>query len=183
MLLPPSPSTLIQGLYEYTPRRFGDSRGYFAETFSARELERQGILDHFVQDNQSLSSQHVMRGLHFQKPPHAQAKLVRVVTGRALDVAVDLRRASPTYGQYHMVLLDSAIGNTFYIPIGFAHGFLSLEDNTILQYKCSDYYHPATEGALLWNDPTLNIDWGVLEPLVSDKDAAAQLFADFESPF
>ncbi len=180
----PTTPTLIQGLYEFTPRRFADARGYFAETYSARDLAKAGIHDVFVQDNQSLSAQYVLRGLHFQKPPHAQAKLVRVVTGRALDVAVDLRRDSPTFGQHHAVILDSAIGNAFYIPVGFAHGFLSLEPDTTLFYKCTDYYHPETEGALRWNDPALNIDWGgLITPLVSDKDAIAPLLAEIESPF
>ena len=179
-----SPSPLIPGLYEFTPRRFADARGYFAETYSARALAAAGITDVFVQDNQSVSARGVLRGLHFQKPPHAQAKLVRVVTGRALDIAVDLRPNSPTFGQHHSVILDAAIGNTFYIPIGFAHGFLALEDNTLLFYKCTDYYHPETEGALRWNDPALNIDWGdLVEPLVSEKDAAAPLLSEVGSPF
>jgi dTDP-4-dehydrorhamnose 3,5-epimerase len=179
-----STPTLIEGLYEFTPRRFADARGYFAETYSARDMAKAGIHDVFVQDNQSLSARHVLRGLHFQRPPHAQAKLVRVVTGRAIDVAVDLRAGSPTYGQHHAVLLDAAIGNTFYIPVGFAHGFLSLEDDTMLHYKCTDYYHPASEGSLRWNDPALAISWGdLIEPLVSEKDAAAPLLSDFVTPF
>ncbi|MBC7449626.1 MAG: dTDP-4-dehydrorhamnose 3,5-epimerase [Hymenobacteraceae bacterium] len=176
--------TLIQGLFEFTPRRFADARGYFAETYSARALAAAGITDVFVQDNQSVSARGVLRGLHFQKAPHPQAKLVRVVTGRALDIAVDLRAGSPTFGQHHAVVLDAAIGNTFYIPVGFAHGFLSLEDGTTLHYKCTDYYHPETEGALRWNDPSLGIDWGgLVEPLVSEKDAAAPLLRDFVTPF
>ena len=176
---------LLTGLYEFTPRRFADARGYFAETYSARALAQAGVTDVFVQDNQSVSARGVLRGLHFQKPPHAQAKLVRVLTGRALDIAVDLRPHSPTFGQHHALILDAALGNTFYIPIGFAHGFLALEDNTMLHYKCTDYYHPETEGALRWNDPALGIDWGALagEPLVSEKDAAAPLLREFVTPF
>ncbi len=177
-------ATLIQGLYEFTPRRFADARGYFVETYSARALAAAGITDVFVQDNQSVSARGVLRGLHFQKPPHAQAKLVRVVTGRALDVAVDLRAGSPTFGQHHAVILDAAVGNTFYIPVGFAHGFLALEDGTTLHYKCTDYYHPETEGALRWDDPALGIDWrGLVEPLVSEKDAAAPLLSEIVAPF
>ena len=175
---------LLPGLHQFTPHRFADARGYLAETYSARVLAAVGITDVFVQDNHSLSARRVLRGLHFQKPPYAQAKLVRVVTGRALDVAVDLRAHSPTFGQHSAVVLDAAIGNTLYIPAGFAHGFLALEDATTLFYKCSDYYHPEAEGALRWNDPELNIDWGgVVEPLVSEKDAAAPLLRDFVTPF
>ena len=175
---------LIQGLYEFTPRRFADARGYFAETYSARSLAAAGINDIFVQDNQSVSARGVLRGLHFQKPPHPQAKLVRVLTGRALDVAVDLRAGSPTFGQHQTVILDSAIGNTFYIPVGFAHGFLALEDDTMLHYKCTDYYHPETEGALRWDDPALGIDWGgLVKPLVSEKDAIAPLLHELVTPF
>lgn len=179
------PDTLIPGLYEFTPRRFTDARGYFVETYSVRALAAAGITEVFVQDNQSVSARGVLRGLHFQKPPHAQAKLVRVIAGRALDIAVDLRAGSPTFGQHHAVILDAALGNTFYIPAGFAHGFLALEDDTMLHYKCTDYYHPETEGALRWNDPALGIDWGQLvgEPLVSEKDAAAPLLREFVTPF
>ncbi len=184
MPLPLSAPPPIQGLYEFTPRRFTDARGYFAETYSAQALAAVGITDVFVQDNQSLSARGVLRGLHFQKPPHAQAKLVRVVAGRALDIAVDLRAGSPTFGRHQAVILDAAIGNSYYIPVGFAHGFLALEDNTLLFYKCTDYYHPETEGALRWNDPALGLDWGTMvEPLVSEKDAVAPLLADFVTPF
>ena len=168
----------------FTPRRFADERGYFAETYSARVLAQHGVTTAFVQDNQSVSRRGVLRGLHFQRPPHAQAKLVRVVAGRALDVVVDIRRSSPTYGQQYSLVLDAAIGNALFIPEGFAHGFLALEEDTVFFYKCSDYYHPETEGALRWDDPTLGIDWGhEVAPLVSDKDAVAPLFAGFEPAF
>ena len=175
----------LAGLHEFTPRRFADARGYFVETYNARALAAAGITADFVQDNQSVSAQGVLRGLHFQKPPHAQAKLVRVIAGRALDITVDLRAASPTFGQHHAVILDAALGNTLFIPVGFAHGFLALEPDTLLHYKCTDYYYPETEGALRWNDPALGIDWGALAtaPLVSDKDALAPLLRDFVTPF
>lgn len=177
-------TALLSGLIEFTPRRFADDRGWFAETFSVRDsAARYGIHTEFVQDNQSVSRQGVLRGLHFQRPPHAQAKLVRVTAGRALDVAVDIRQASPTYGQHYATILDAALGNTLFIPEGFAHGFLALEDDTVLLYKCSDYYYPETEGALCWNDPALGIDWGITDPLVSPKDVAAPGFAGFDSPF
>ena len=174
----------LAGLIEFTPRRFADARGYFAETYSARTLAAAGIPDAFVQDNESRSAKGVLRGLHFQRPPHAQAKLVRVVTGRVLDVTVDLRAASPTFGHHHGVILDAALGNTLYIPAGFAHGFLALEDDTLLHYKCTDYYHPEAEGAICWNDPDLGIEWGTtVTPVVSAKDAAAPRLAEVVTPF
>ncbi len=174
----------LAGLIEFTPRRFADARGYFAETYSARALAAAGIPNAFVQDNESRSAKGVLRGLHFQRPPHAQAKLVRVVTGRVLDVTVDLRAASPTFGHHHGVILDAVQGNTLYIPAGFAHGFLALEDDTLLHYKCTDYYHPEAEGAICWNDPDLGIEWGAtVTPVVSAKDAAAPRLADLVTPF
>jgi dTDP-4-dehydrorhamnose 3,5-epimerase len=174
----------LAGLIEFVPRIFADDRGVFFETFSARLMAESGAAAEWVQDNQSNSKKGVLRGLHFQRPPHAQAKLVRVGHGRALDVAVDLRRDSPTYGQHQMVELTAAKGNLLYIPIGFAHGFMALEDNTIFLYKCSDYYAPATEGGLRWDDADLNINWGTeVAPLVSPKDDELPLFKDFVSPF
>jgi dTDP-4-dehydrorhamnose 3,5-epimerase len=136
-----------------------------------------------VQDNQSSSARGVLRGLHFQRPPHAQAKLVRVAQGRALDVIVDLRRDSATYGQHMAVELDAQRYNMLYVPIGFAHGFVALEDHTLFLYKCSDYYQPSAEGGLRWNDPTLNINWGIDHPNVSDKDQVLPLLENFDSPF
>ncbi|MCC9166489.1 dTDP-4-dehydrorhamnose 3,5-epimerase [Pontibacter harenae] len=173
----------IEGLIEFTPRVFKDDRGYFLETFSQKWFEPFGINPIFVQDNQSFSKKGVLRGLHFQTPPHAQAKLVRVSTGRALDVAVDLRKGSKTYGQHATCLLDSEKQNQFYIPEGFAHGFVALEDDTTFLYKCTDYYAPSAEGGLIWNDPALGIDWGIAEPLVSPKDEVLPLLQDFDSPF
>ncbi|WP_347157328.1 dTDP-4-dehydrorhamnose 3,5-epimerase [Pontibacter chitinilyticus] len=173
----------IEGLIEFIPRVFRDDRGYFLETFSQWWFEPFGVSPVFVQDNQSVSSKGVLRGLHFQRPPQAQAKLVRVTAGKALDVAVDLRKGSPTYGQHVTCLLDAVQHNQFYIPAGFAHGFVALEDNTTFLYKCTDFYAPATEGGILWNDPALGIDWGIAAPLVSSKDEVLPLLQDFNSPF
>ena len=173
----------IDGLIEFLPRVFRDDRGYFLETFSLKWFEQFGKQPDFVQDNQSVSKKGVLRGLHFQKPPHAQAKLVRVTSGRALDVAVDLRKDSSTFGQHATCLLDAEKQNLFYIPEGFAHGFVALEENTTFLYKCTDFYAPATEGGILWSDPELNIDWGVSDPLVSPKDEVLPLLKNFNSPF
>lgn len=173
----------IEGLIEIQPRLFRDPRGYFLESFNVEAFEKAGLPTNFVQDNQSLSSAGVLRGLHFQAPPYAQGKLVRVITGKALDVAVDIRKSSPTYGQYHQVLLDAALQNMFYIPPGFAHGFLTLEDHTIFAYKCTNIYNKASEGGLLWNDPELQIDWGIASPLVSEKDQIQPTLSHLESPF
>ena len=175
----------LPGLLEFRPRIFGDPRGAFFESFSARTMENLGLphLD-WVQDNQSISKAGTLRGLHFQKPPHAQAKLVRVAQGRALDVVVDIRRDSPTFGQHAKVLLTAELGNAFYVPVGFAHGFVALDDDTLFLYKCSDYYAPAAEGGLRWDDPALGIDWGFAgEALVSPKDAILPTLAELESPF
>lgn len=173
----------IEGVVEFQPRVFRDERGYFLETFSQKWFEPLDVTPVFVQDNQSVSAKGVLRGLHFQKPPHAQAKLVRVSSGRALDIAVDLRRNSPTFGQHVACILDAEKHNLFYIPEGFAHGFMALEDNTTFLYKCTDFYAPETEGGILWNDPALSIDWGIAEPLVSPKDEVLPLLQDFSSPF
>ena len=173
------------GLLEFRPRVFGDPRGAFFESFSARTMEGLGLphLD-WVQDNQSISKVGTLRGLHFQRPPHAQAKLVRVAQGRALDVVVDIRRDSLTFGQHATVELTAALGNVLYVPVGFAHGFVALEDNTLFLYKCSDYYAPAAEGGLRWDDPALGIEWGFNgEALVSPKDAILPTLAELESPF
>jgi dTDP-4-dehydrorhamnose 3,5-epimerase len=173
----------LAGVVEFTPRVFGDARGVFFESFSARLMEQAGVRHEWVQDNQSCSARGVLRGLHFQRPPHAQAKLVRVAQGRALDVIVDLRRDSATYGQQLLVELDARRCNLLYVPIGFAHGFVALEDDTLFLYKCSDYYQPSAEGGLLWNDPTLNINWGIEHPNVSEKDQLLPRFSNFQSPF
>lgn len=165
----------IRGLVEFRPKIFNDDRGSFFESFRMDILQREGIDKSFVQDNQSFSYKNVLRGIHFQKKPHEQAKLIRVVYGKALDVAVDLRPDSDTYGKYQMVILDSVTNNMFYIPEGFGHGFLALE-NCILQYKCTAYYHPASDSGIIWDDPDLGIDWGIDEPILSAKDAALPSF-------
>src|SRR6478609_3927815 len=173
----------LKGVIEYTPKKFGDSRGWFMESYNRQALEDIGINATFVQDNQSLSGKNVLRGLHFQKPPFGQAKLVRVLSGRALDVVVDIRNDSPTYGQHLTVILDAEKSNQLFIPIGFAHGFLTLEDNTTFFYKCSDYYNKESEGGLLWNDPALGINWNVTDPIVSEKDQILPGITDFITPF
>jgi dTDP-4-dehydrorhamnose 3,5-epimerase len=173
----------LKGVIEYTPRKFGDSRGWFMESYNRQALEKAGVDAVFVQDNQSFSVKNVLRGLHFQKPPFAQAKLVRVLSGKALDVIVDIRKDSPTYGQHLTVLLDAETSNQLYVPVGFAHGFLTLEDNTTFFYKCSDYYNKESEGGLLWNDPELGIEWNATDPVVSDKDQILPGIKDFVSPF
>jgi dTDP-4-dehydrorhamnose 3,5-epimerase len=175
----------IPGLLLLTPRRFGDDRGFFAETWSRRVLQDAGITLDFVQDNHSLSRRvGTVRGLHFQSPPHAQAKLVRCGRGRLFDVAVDLRRGSPTYGQWAGAELSAENGVQLLIPAGFGHGFVTREPDTEIVYKCSDYYSPECDGGIRWNDPDIGIDWGVSEASgLSDKDAKAPLLADFASPF
>nr|MBP7180680.1 dTDP-4-dehydrorhamnose 3,5-epimerase [Dysgonamonadaceae bacterium] len=153
--------TAIPGVFIVEPKVFGDPRGYFFESYS-EEWFRQNIADtHFVQDNESRSGYGVLRGLHFQKPPFAQAKLVRVVLGRVLDVAVDIRPHSSTFGQYVAVELSEENKLQFFLPRGFAHGFVVLSDEAVFQYKCDNYYAPQAEGGILWNDPTLNIDWQI----------------------
>ncbi len=173
----------IEGLVVVEPTVFEDDRGYFFESYNHKEFIANGIAETFVQDNQSKSQKNVLRGLHFQKPPYAQAKLVRVIHGSVLDVAVDIRKDSPTYGSYHLELLSAENKKMFYLPAGFAHGFLTLEDDTIFSYKCSNVYDSASEDALLWNDKDLNIDWGILDPVLSGKDAEAKSFNEFKSPF
>lgn len=159
----------LEGLLEIIPTVYKDERGYFFETYNKQAFEAHGLPTHFVQDNQSFSKKGVVRGLHFQREPHAQGKLVRVVMGRVLDFAVDIRPNSPTFGQYEAVELDATRGNLFYVPEGFAHGFVALEDSVFI-YKCTNLYNKASEGGILWNDPTLNIDWQVTNPIVSSKD-------------
>jgi dTDP-4-dehydrorhamnose 3,5-epimerase len=162
-------STPIEGLIEIFPRVFPDSRGYFFESFRQDWLTNQGIEENWVQDNQSFSQKGTVRGLHFQRAPFAQAKLVRVISGKVLDVVVDLRKGSETFGAVFSTVLDADRNNQLYIPAGFAHGFSVLED-AVFSYKCSNYYNKASEGGILWNDPSLRIDWGVAEPIISDKD-------------
>lgn len=167
------------------PHVFNDARGYFFESYSQRVFDREVGPVRFVQDNESKSSYGVLRGLHFQKPPFAQAKLVRVIHGRVLDVAVDIRVGSPTYGNWVSCELTEDNHRQFFIPQGFAHGFSVLSETAVFQYKCDNFYNPQSEGAIIWNDPHLNIDWQLPEQdiLLSDKDRLNPLLADFQSPF
>jgi dTDP-4-dehydrorhamnose 3,5-epimerase len=173
----------IEGLLLFQPRIFRDDRGHFFESYSEKVFQPYLKEERFVQDNESLSKKNVVRGLHFQKPPYAQGKLVRVIKGSVIDVVVDIRKSSPTYGKSISVELSEENKSIFWIPKGFAHGFVALEDNTIFSYKCTNFYNTESEDAILWNDPDLAIDWGIANPIVSDKDAIASSFKDFESPF
>lgn len=175
--------TKIPDLYIVKPTVFEDHRGYFFESYNKENFLRNGIDHNFVQDNESKSSKGVLRGLHFQKPPFAQGKLVRVMKGSVLDVAVDIRKNSPTYGQWASVELTQDNKWMYWIPPGFAHGFVTLEDNTVFFYKCTNVYNKNSEGSILWCDPVLNIDWKVKNPILSDKDKTGPLFKDFVSPF
>lgn len=178
--------TDIEGPLIVEPLIHGDARGYFFESFNAREFYKQtGYNTQFVQDNESRSCYGVVRGLHFQKPPYAQAKLVRVVQGKVLDVAVDIRKDSPTYGRYISTLLSDENHRQFFIPRGFAHGFAVLSGVALFQYKCDEYYHTEAEGALAWDDVQLAIDWKVPSDkvILSEKDKHHPSLADFDSPF
>lgn len=175
--------TKIKDLLIIKPKVFADARGYFFESYNETVFKQNGIVANFVQDNQSLSNTGVLRGLHFQAPPHDQGKLVRVITGAVLDVAVDIRKNSPTYGQHVSVELTEENKTMFYIPSGFAHGFLTLRDNTIFSYKCTNVYNKASEGCVLWNDLDLNINWNVSNPILSEKDLVGTPFKEFKSPF
>ena len=168
-----------------TPSRFSDQRGFFAETYSRKKYTEMGIDVDFVQDNHSLSHDvETLRGLHFQMPPHAQGKLVRCGRGEIFDVSVDIRRGSPTYGQWVGYELSANNGHQLYAPIGFAHGFVALVPDSEIVYKCSDYYAPETEGAMRWDDPDIGIEWRLKgTPILSEKDAIAPLLKDFKSPF
>jgi dTDP-4-dehydrorhamnose 3,5-epimerase len=176
--------TKLDGLYLIEPKVFEDTRGYFFESYNNDVFNKFGIGTKFVQDNQSLSCKGTLRGLHFQSTPYAQIKLVRAITGSIMDVAVDIRKHSKTYGEYYSEILTAENKKMLYIPEGFAHGFLALEDNTIIQYKCSDLYNKQSEGSIIWNDPTINIDWGIdFEPVVSDKDKLGVYLKDLKTPF
>jgi dTDP-4-dehydrorhamnose 3,5-epimerase len=168
------------------PKRHLDARGWFSETFHEQRLREAGIVCHFVQDNQSSSKRAgTLRGLHFQVPPRAQAKLITVLQGRILDIAVDVRCDSPTLGKYISVELSAAAGQQLYIPVGFAHGYVTLEDGVVLMYKVSDYYAPAHDSGIRWNDPDIAIPWpyGHAEIITSEKDTRLPLLKDFASPF
>lgn len=178
--------TPLSGVVVITPRRFGDHRGFFSESYSRKALAENGIDIEFVQDNHSLSATPgTVRGLHFQAPPRAQDKLVRCGKGCLFDVAVDIRKGSPTYGQWFGVELSFENGKQLLVPAGFAHGFVTREPDTEIVYKCSDYYAPETEGALRWDDPGIGIEWNMdgREAILSEKDAIAPVIEGFDSPF
>ena len=177
--------TEIPGLAIIEPKVFGDERGYFFESFSERVFKELVADVNFVQDNESKSCYGVLRGLHFQKPPYAQAKLVRVVKGRVVDVAVDIRKGSPTFGKHVAVELTEDNHRQFFIPRGFAHGFAVLSDEAVFQYKCDNYYAPQSEGAIAWNDPELAISWGLPEEkvILSAKDSLNPLLKEADIPF
>lgn len=173
----------IKGLLIIEPAVFEDDRGYFFEAYNAHKFKSAGLESDFVQDNLSKSSKNVLRGLHFQNPPYAQGKLVSVVRGSVLDVAVDIRKSSPTFGQHYSIVLSEINKIQFYIPPGFAHGFKTLEDDTIFSYKCTKAYNKDSEGAIKWDDNVLNINWDSENPIVSEKDQLAPGFEDLNSQF
>lgn len=176
----------IEGILIIEPTLHSDDRGYFFESFNERDFaEATGITTRFVQDNESRSAEGVVRGLHFQLPPFAQSKLVRVIEGEILDIAVDIRRGSPTFGRYIAVRLSGKNHRQLYIPRGFAHGFVVVQGDAIVQYKCDNYYAPACERTIRWNDPKLNIDWGVdlQSVILSARDSAAKLLDECDTLF
>lgn len=176
----------IEGPALLEPIVFSDERGYFFESYNKEKFKNAlGFNPNFVQDNQSKSQKGVLRGLHFQTPPYEQGKLVSVIRGSVLDIALDIRKNSQTYGQYVSAILKGETGHMLWIPSGFAHGFLTLEDDTIFSYKCTNFYNHNSEGAIRWDDPKLGIDWNLngLEPLLSGKDKSAESFSTFVSPF
>ena len=176
-------NTPLDGLLVFTPEIYEDDRGYFFESWNKKIFKEFGLNYEFNQDNQSLSKYGVLRGLHFQNPPYAQGKLVRVVKGKVLDVVVDIRSDSSTYGSHYKIELSETNKLIFWIPPGFAHGFITLENDTIFSYKCTSVYNKQSEQALLWSDKTLNIDWQIKKPIVSQKDQNAIKFLSFKSKF
>lgn len=176
--------TKIKDLYILEPMVFGDDRGYFYESFNKESFEKLvGIEIDFVQDNQSMSGANIVRGLHFQNPPYEQGKLVRVIKGEVIDVAVDIRKNSPTYGEYVSVKLTGDNKKMFWIPPGFAHGFSSLKDETIFSYKCTNYYNKESEGSIAWDDSELAINWEVENPIISEKDQHSDSLKNLKSKF
>ena len=174
----------LEGLYVIKPSIFEDNRGYFFESFNQQKFEK--LIPgkwNFGQDNESKSQKNVLRGLHFQNPPYEQAKLVRVIKGSVLDVAVDIRKNSKTFGQYYSIVLSEKNKLQFFITPGFAHGFLTLENDSVFSYKCSNFYNKESEGGLIWNDPTVNINWNIDTPLLSDKDLVLPILKNFKSEF
>ena len=177
--------TNIDGVFIIEPRIFKDSRGYFFESFSAREFQEKISPITFIQDNESLSHYGVIRGLHFQKPPYTQSKIIRVIKGAILDVAVDIRKGSPTFGQHISVELTAENHRQLFIPHGFAHGFSVLSPEALIQYKCDNFYAPQSEGGIFWNDPDLNIDWQIPSDkvILSEKDTKHPFLKDYDSDF
>ena len=176
--------TKIPGVKVVTPKVFGDNRGWFMETYSARDLKEAGIDADFVQDNRSFSAKKgIIRGLHFQRKPHTQAKLLTCLRGSILDVAVDLRKDSPTYKQWVAVELTEENKKQLFIPKGFAHGFVTLTDNVEIMYKCDDFYAPETDGGIRFDDPDIGVDWGITDPILSDKDRNAPYLRDIDLDF
>ncbi len=175
--------TPIEGPLVIKPKIFTDDRGYFFESWSKIAFEKEELHLNFVQDNQSLSAKGVLRGLHFQNPPFAQGKLVSVIKGVVLDVVVDIRKESVTFGKYFSITLSGEDNTSFWIPPGFAHGFITLEEDTIFSYKCTEIYNKQSEGSIVWNDKDLNIDWGIENPIVSLKDAESPTFANISTQF
>lgn len=176
--------TTLKDAWIIEPKVFQDERGFFTETYSKREFEKNGIKSDFVQDNHSLSTQKgVLRGLHFQKPPYDQAKLVRVVRGKVLDVIVDLRKNSETFGKWEGFELSAENFKMLYVPRGFAHAFCTLEENTEFVYKVDNFYAPEADSGIAWNDPDLKIDWPITDPILSPKDAALKPLKDTDNPF
>ena len=175
--------TKLPGLLIIEPNVFGDERGYFFESYNKEAFNLAGLEEEFVQDNESFSGKGILRGLHFQNPPFEQGKLVRVASGAAMDVSVDIRKNSPTYGKWEAIEINAENKRMLWIPPGFAHGFVSLSENNLFLYKCTNVYHKESENSIIWNDPNLNIDWGVENPLISDKDKEAPGFDQLVSPF
>lgn len=175
--------TKFPGMLLIEPAVFGDERGYFFESYNAAEFRKAGLEMEFLQDNESKSGKGVLRGLHFQEPPYEQGKLVRVNRGAVLDVTVDIRKNSPTYGEWTAFELTEKNKHMLWIPAGFAHGFLTLEDDTVFIYKCTNVYRKDAENSIRWDDPHLNVDWGISDPIVSEKDKVAPLFSELKSPF
>ena len=175
--------TKIPGLLIIKPDVFEDERGYFFESYNQEKFVNSGIDNVFIQDNESKSMKGVLRGLHFQNPPYDQGKLVRVMKGVVIDVAVDIRKNSPTYGQWDSIELTESNKMMYWVPPGMAHGFVTLEDETVFFYKCTNLYNKASEGSIRWNDPDLNINWGISNPIISEKDKIAPFFKELKSQF
>jgi len=175
--------TAIPDVLIIKPQVFSDERGYFFESYHRERFSKAGVPVDFVQDNESKSQKNVLRGLHLQRPPFAQGKLIRVVQGAVLDIAVDVRTNSPHFGKWVSTMLSGENKWMFWIPPGFAHGFLTLEEGTVFSYKCTEFYNKDSEMAIRWNDPDLGVDWGISDPVLSEKDKTAPLFKNFISPF